>query len=230
MGEFRTDPNTPAVLGVNQNNYDPGSTALARIAASTPVNITGLLPTGGNNDGRRLMLVNVGANTITLTNEDVASTAANRIITGTGLSLALVADGVAILAYDTTTARWRVVGGSAYSSTSGAFNWSVNTPANIAADQNNYDTGDAVIIRLNPTGTDRLITGLAPTGGNTDGRIMLLQNISTTLDVTLKDQDAGSSAANRFLTGVGDITLSPNDAVFVWYDATSLRWRAALGI
>ena len=114
--------------------------------------------------------------------------------------------------------------------TTGGIMWTVNTPADIAANQNNYDPGDAVIIRLNPTGTDRDITGLNVSGGNNDGRILLLQNINTLNDVILKDQDGSSVAANQFLTGVGDISLSPNDAVLVWYDATTTKWRAALGI
>ena len=112
----------------------------------------------------------------------------------------------------------------------GSLVWTPLTPANIVANQNNYDPGDGTIVRLNPVGGDFDITGLAPAGGNLNGRVMLLQNISTLNDATLKDQDGASLVANQFLTGVGDITLSPGDAALFWYDGVTTKWRAALGI
>ena len=108
MEELSLDSATPAVIGVTQNDYDPGNTSFARLLASAPVSITGLAPTGGNNDGRLLLLVNAGVNTITLADQNVGSAVANRIITGIGVDLALPADAVALLAYDTVTGRWRV--------------------------------------------------------------------------------------------------------------------------
>ena len=44
-------------------------------------------------------------------------------------------------------------------------------------------------------------------------------------DIVLKDEDAGSTAANRFALN-GDITLQPDNSTILWYDATSSRWRA----
>jgi hypothetical protein len=60
--------------------------------------------------GQRLTIVSVGAGQIDLANQDSSSSAANRIITGlTGtISLAATA-GRAVLQYDGTSQRWRVV-------------------------------------------------------------------------------------------------------------------------
>lgn len=63
--------------------------------------------------GKKLIIVSVGAGQVDLSNQDTNSTAANRIITGhtnaaTKISLA-AGSGRALLEYDDTTDRWRVV-------------------------------------------------------------------------------------------------------------------------
>lgn len=99
-------PATPTTLGANANDYDAGLTVWARISASTTVSITGLL---GGIDGRVLILTNVGAQTVTITNQDAASAAANRVITYNGLSIVLAQDGSVVLVYDGTDSRWREI-------------------------------------------------------------------------------------------------------------------------
>lgn len=97
------------------------------------------------------------------------------------------------------------------------------SPAQITANQNDYNpTGlsTASILRLNSDAA-RSITGLA---GGSDGRIVTLLNIGAQL-ITLEDEDAGSTAANRFALA-GDVVLLPDTALTLWYDATSSRWRA----
>jgi hypothetical protein len=69
-------------------------------------NITGIV---GGVSGRKLEVVNVGAQPIVFTNEDALSTAANRIVTFTGASVALPANAAAQFVYDSTTARWRLI-------------------------------------------------------------------------------------------------------------------------
>jgi hypothetical protein len=107
-----------------------------------------------------------------------------------------------------------------------------NTPANITANQNDYDPGDALVYRLNPTGTTREITGFAPTGGNSlngHGRHIVIWNIGS-VDLKLMHQNAGSTAANRILvSGGGDMTLASNERAALWYDPTTARWRTSTG-
>ena len=60
-------------------------------------------------DGDTVVLTNLGAATITITNQDVASLAANRIDLGS-YSGTLATDDSCTLKYDTTSGFWRVVG------------------------------------------------------------------------------------------------------------------------
>ncbi|HYE59427.1 MAG TPA: hypothetical protein VD948_13020 [Rhodothermales bacterium] len=97
---------SPAQITADQNNYDPGAGYFFRLSSDASRNITGI---AGGANGRKILLVNVGSNDIVLTNEDGASTAANRVITGTGASVTLAANDTAELIYDSTTARWRLL-------------------------------------------------------------------------------------------------------------------------
>lgn len=97
------------------------------------------------------------------------------------------------------------------------------TPTQIAVSTNDYaPTGfsTASAVRLS-TDAARNITGLA---GGSDGRIIILHNVGS-FNTVLTNQDAASSAANRFLFG-GDLTLLPDYSVTLRYDATASRWRA----
>jgi hypothetical protein len=64
-------------------------------------------------DGRKLYLFNVSSYDLTLNNQDVSSTASNRIITGTGDNLIIPADNAALLVYDISSSRWRVCAATA---------------------------------------------------------------------------------------------------------------------
>lgn len=106
---------TPAQVTSNQNDYNPtglSAAAIVRISSDAARSITGL--TTGSDDPM-LILTNIGAFTITLKNEDVASTAANRFLFGSDLALA--ADESVWLTYDNTSLRWRLVSRSAGSLT-----------------------------------------------------------------------------------------------------------------
>jgi hypothetical protein len=89
--------------------------------------------------------------------------------------------------------------------------------------QNNLAvSGDKGAVRLNPASL-LTITGIAISGGNTDGDILVLHNVST-VNVVLNDDDSGSTAANRILLN-GNQTLLPDQSCALWYDSTSSRWR-----
>ena len=93
------------VGGSNVNNYSPGAAWFQRWSASAGINVTGMV---AGVDGETRMLVNVGTQTITLTNQDAASTAANQWLTTTGASLLLAANKIALAIYDGSTGAWRV--------------------------------------------------------------------------------------------------------------------------
>lgn len=97
---------TPAQIAADQNNYAgiSSTVSVARLSSDLSRNVTGL--TGGFFN-RILFLFNVGAANIVLTNEDALSTAGNRFLTTTGVSLTVTPNRVAQLIYDTTSSRWR---------------------------------------------------------------------------------------------------------------------------
>jgi hypothetical protein len=79
----------------------------------------------------------------------------------------------------------------------------------------------ATTLRLN-TDASRNITGLA---GGAGGRVIVIHNVGA-FNIVLTNQDAASTAANRFLFG-GDMTLAADTSVTIKYDdVTSSRWRA----
>lgn len=59
--------------------------------------------------GREMLVVNISANTLTLENEDTASTAVNRITSGTGAAITLDQNDTATLIYDDISSRWRIL-------------------------------------------------------------------------------------------------------------------------
>lgn len=94
-------------LLASANDYALPDGYLFRIDPSGgPWSITGM---GNGYTGRQIVFVNVGVVNLVLTNQDVASVAANRVITGTGANVTVVPDGSIRLFYDGTTARWRVI-------------------------------------------------------------------------------------------------------------------------
>ncbi|MDZ4254208.1 MAG: hypothetical protein U1A72_16700, partial [Sulfuritalea sp.] len=70
---------------------------------------------------------------------------------------------------------------------------------------------------------DVTITGLA---GGEAGRIVLFENIATADKITLAEDNASSTAANRILIGKPNLVLYPGQSVMLVYDATASRWRA----
>lgn len=106
------------------------------------------------------------------------------------------------------------------------------SPAQITSNQNNYSlgTGTAGVsknVRLS-SDTSRNITGFVTTPVQVDGQEHILWNVGTQ-DIVLKHQDASSTAANRILSTTGaDLTITANRAALLFYDSTTVRWRATL--
>ena len=101
---------TPPALPANVNDWAPNDFAQAavwRVSASTSgVSITGI-DAGAQ---PRPVLMNVGAQTITLANQSGSSSANNRIIGPGATSYSLLPGGIVELVRDPTSQRWRVVG------------------------------------------------------------------------------------------------------------------------
>lgn len=110
---------SPSQITSDQNNYAITGED-ARLTSDADWDLTGITAVW---PGRKITLTNVGSFDIGLKHQSASSTAANRIITPTGLDYAIAPSTSVELTYDGTTERWRVTGGSAGSSTSGT--WSL---------------------------------------------------------------------------------------------------------
>jgi hypothetical protein len=111
-----SNPNAEVIYGVdnttawggNQDNVTvPSEKAIMRISSTLDVNLSGLNATGIAN-GRIIVLVNVGANDITIKHNN-SSTAGNEFKLPGGADIVLAPDGSVTLMYDTTSAVWRVL-------------------------------------------------------------------------------------------------------------------------
>lgn len=101
------------------------------------------------------------------------------------------------------------------------------SPAALTGTVNNYNPTDlaiSTIVRIDPGGASRDVTGLQ---AGVDGEMKLLLNIADGAeDLVLKNQDAGSTAANRFYGANNtDVTVRRGGGTWVVYDATDSRWK-----
>lgn len=99
----------------------------------------------------------------------------------------------------------------------------VYTPPAIAANTDNYDPqvkGVSGTVRLSASAALQ-ITGLV---GGAQGARRVLTNVGM-LDILLKNENAASSAANRFTLPFGSFILGAAKSIEFTYDVASQRWR-----
>ena len=84
------------------------SASYFRISSTMNTNVTGIVSLGVS-DGRLLIIVNVGTNTITLKHEDASSSPANRFDLPGGSDVILGSRGTATMIYDGADARWNLI-------------------------------------------------------------------------------------------------------------------------
>jgi Protein of unknown function (DUF2793) len=100
----------PPQVTANQNDYNPTDVATAsvlQLSSDASRAITGL---AGGAEGRVISLINIGSQPIVLVDESTSSSAANRFALGANLTVA--AKQAAMLRYDGTAARWRLIAGA----------------------------------------------------------------------------------------------------------------------
>jgi hypothetical protein len=98
---------SPAEITADQNDYSLPTADVVRLSASAARNVTGF---AAGSSGRALLLVNVGSFAITLKHQSTSSSAANRLVVPWAGDYVMDANGgAALVIYDATTQRWRVV-------------------------------------------------------------------------------------------------------------------------
>ena len=119
------------------------------------------------------------------------------------------------LYYDSTQARWLEGNQLEESGVK-----KETTAAQITSNQNNYDPSDYGVLRLSSDAA-RTITGLS---GGVKGRLLRIFNVGS-YAITLSNQSASSSAANRFnFSNAQDAVIAPGSNVALYYDSTQSRW------
>lgn len=109
------DGNALVINDVNSNlpgNITSLNTGTAGSIRFINAGFTGLSGMNGYDNGKVIYLINATAGSVTVYNEAAGATAVERIVTGTGADLTLAAGAAIVAKYDSTTQRWRVVGGS----------------------------------------------------------------------------------------------------------------------
>lgn len=93
-----------------QNDFSPGlsGNTLLRMNNASDVTITGI---ASGTSGQRVTIVSVGTGNVFLAHQNAGSTAGNRLINAVtvGTTPLAAGTGTAIIAYDATTSRWRLV-------------------------------------------------------------------------------------------------------------------------
>jgi hypothetical protein len=100
----------PPQITANQNDYNPTGVAAAsvlQLSSDASRTVTGL---AGGAEGRVVSLINIGSQPIVLPDENTSSSAANRFALGANLTVA--ARQAAMLRYDGTASRWRLIAGA----------------------------------------------------------------------------------------------------------------------
>ena len=93
-------------------------------------------------------------------------------------------------------------------------------------DYDDLDPSGKVVLFVNLTSASANLSGIT---GGTDGRLLVIQNTSSSKTLTLK-HDTTSTAANRFyLPGSTDYVLGPYKGVVAVYNGTLSRWLVAGG-
>jgi hypothetical protein len=98
---------SPTAYTVSQDNLTISgieTATLLRISSTGTINITGL---AGGSSGKTLFVHNVGINNIIFVAESASSSAANRFAIADNVTFG--ADQIAILQYDATSQRWRIL-------------------------------------------------------------------------------------------------------------------------
>ena len=98
---------TSASIGANQNDFAvPAGVTYVRLTSSGAYDITGF---ASGLAGRELMVINIGANALTLKHQNAGSAAANRFEGIGAADVVLAANAGCRMVYDLTSAYWRII-------------------------------------------------------------------------------------------------------------------------
>jgi hypothetical protein len=209
---------TPTILSSTpQHDYNPTNLAncsILRLSASIPVTITGL---AGGVDGRRLTLVNTATIPITITSDDVLSTAGNRFALG-GINARLVAGAVLGIVYDGNISSWRVNSATAGAATPGGLVQSVWSEVSIDTDTSLTTWPIAnTTIRITTVLPSATIPVVSTAGFLASGQIRVLNTAGNYQTLTYTSITGGANPTFNGVTGgTGTLPIIAGLATSVW--------------
>ncbi len=183
------------------NDIDFGNTSLIRLTGGAAQTVTGI---ANGSDGKLLTIMNAGGNAATISNAHTGSVAANRILTGTGADLTLNADASILLAYDSGTSVWRVIGGSGGGGSS-------NTIQTLTA--TGSVSGWTSTVKVDAT-TASFTATLPTASGNSGKSVEVVKTDNTTnavLVAPFAGQTIGASSTGIYLYSQGDSVVLRSD-------------------
>ncbi len=213
VGDYATPKGTDYTTTGVQNNVNIGTGSLIRYTGAGTATFTGI--TGGT-DGRQVRIMNASAYTLSFTNEDSGSTAANRILTSAvGGTLNIPAGISPTFQYDSGASRWRLVvlpassgtiSGFAYIQGGNAFGVAANlgtTDANAL----NLKTNNVTAVSIDTSSNANFTGDITVTGGDVVSPAASALNITTGTTGVLT-LDSGSTGAVNLGTGAAVKTIS----------------------
>jgi fibronectin-binding autotransporter adhesin len=200
------------------NNVDFGTGALFRLTGASAQTITGI---AGGVDGRMITLVNAASQSATIANNSGSSSAANRIITGTGTNMTLAAGASINLVYDSGASFWRVVGSTSAVGGGTYVNLQGSTPG--TADVGNFNiTGTGIAATLQGSTSvltpniDVISAGTLSLGTSTATAVSISKSGATT---TVN----GALTVTQASTFNGSVTLAASQSLTLTGGATGTR-------
>jgi hypothetical protein len=195
--------------------------------------LTGLdaSPTVGQNcDGQLVVLENTGlGDKLSLKHLDSGSLSNNQIVTPDTLTYDVLPGQSVLIKRDNLNNKWRILSPALPVWNTVQILRLPQGTITATGTQNNY-SGFAQRTGWRCDGaSDLVLTGIdhtAPTNQVTEGKLLLLENVSSTSKLVLKHEDAGSVSQSRILTPDGkDYLVQPGFSAWLKYDGTSQRWR-----
>ena len=179
-----------SVTGSNQTTATVAS-SIVRLTNASLVSID-MVPSG--TAGQKAILVNASGVSVTINNE-TGATPANRVLTGTGSALVLANNSNVSIMYDSTSSRWRAVGGSGSGFVS---------PLAIAEGGTNAVSAAGA----------RSSLGVAQSGSNSD--ITALNSLSTAITIA-----QGGTGAITKVAGFNALSANTTKGDLVGHDGTN---------